>query len=110
MWTISKKLSIKRKVKHKWKSACQYFRQQDSETDYGLKGYYNTEYSECTKQILNLWRKGLFYVEKSLKHWEQQGSLGNEWRHYKVQGQQRIANAPKLKLGDKQLRKDLQFL
>ena len=29
-----------------------------------------------------------------VQHWEQQGSLGDEWRHYIKQGQQGIATAP----------------
>ena len=40
---------------------------QDSETDYGLKWYYNTESRAGTKEILNLWRKGLLNVAKSIK-------------------------------------------
>ena len=31
---------------------------------------YNTESIACTKKILNLWRKGLFKVKKSLKQFQ----------------------------------------
>ena len=44
-----------------------FYADQDSETEYGLNGYYITESRACTKRILNLRRKGLFKVETSLK-------------------------------------------
>ena len=43
-----------------------FYADQDSETEYGLNGYYNTESRACTQRILNLQRKGLFKVERSI--------------------------------------------
>ena len=91
----------------------------DSETDNGLKGYYNTESRACAIKISRFCRKGLFNVKiikladgqhpgvrQCHQYLEQQGSLGDEWRHYKIQGKKAIATTLKLKLRDQQLGKD----
>ena len=48
-----------------------------------------------------------FKQGKGVQNLEQQGSLGDEWRHYKIQGQQGIATTLKLKLRDQQLGKEI---
>ena len=42
---------------------------------------------------------------KEVQHLEQQDSLEDRWRHYKIQGQHGILTTLKLKLRDSQLRK-----
>ena len=97
---------------------------QDGETDYGLKGYNNTESRACTNKNLNLSRNSLFMIKKSLTQLKRNNlikenkikakefNIGsnkvvlemNE-KNFIIQGQQGIATASKLKLGDKQLTK-----